>query len=152
MTVQSVVHATFSLDRRLDASVDQAFEAWSVPAAKRRWFAPGPGSDHELDFRVGGREVTRGTHDGKVMTFESRYQDIVPGLRIVYTSTLSSDQTLATVSMTTVEFAQLEGGTQLVLTEHGAFLDGHEEPAWRQRGTGDWLDAFVADVRGQLND
>ncbi len=149
MKGQSVVHATFSLDRRVDASLERAFAAWAVPAAKRRWFAPQPGSDHQLDFRVGGREVTRGAHEGKVMTFESLYRDIVPGVRIVYTSTLSADETLATVSLTTVEFTQLHGATQLVLTEHGVFLDGHEEPSWRKRGTGDWLDAFVADVGEQ---
>ena len=29
-------------------------------------------------------------------------------------------------------------GTRLTLTEHGAFLDGHEDPALREQGTR-WL-------------
>jgi hypothetical protein len=40
----------------------------------------------------------------------------------------------------TVELAVDGAGTRLVLTEQGTFLDGREEPAWREQGTGDWLD------------
>jgi hypothetical protein len=29
-----------------------------------------------------------------------------------------------------------------VLVEAGAYLDGREQPAWREQGTGDWLDAL----------
>ena len=152
MTVQSVEHATFSLARSLDAPLGAAFAAWAVPASKRLWFAPGAATEHELDFRIGGREVTRGNHDGKVMTFDSLYRDIIPDVRIVYTSTLSADDTVTTVSLTTVEFTPVQGRTQLLLTEHGVFLDGHEKPAWRERGTGDWLDAFVAHLGGPPND
>ncbi len=38
---------------------------------------------------------------------------------------------------------------RLVLTEQGTFLDGREEPAWRERGTGDWLDALGRALAGQ---
>ena len=30
------------------------------------------------------------------------------------------------------------------MTERGAYPDGREHPAWRQQGTGDWLDARAA--------
>ncbi len=53
-----------------------------------------------------------------------------------------------TVSVTTVEFRPAEGGTRLVLTEQGTFLDGSEEPAWRERGTADWLDALGRELAG----
>ncbi len=102
---------------------------------------------HQLDFRVGGREVARGRPDGgPVMTFESLYRDIVPEQRIVYTSTLSAGNDVMTVSVTTVEFSPAEGGTRLVLTEQGAFLDGREEPAWREHGTAAQLDALAAQL------
>jgi hypothetical protein len=42
----------------------------------------------------------------------------------------------------TVELNRSGDGTRLVLTEQGAFLDGLEPPAWREQGTGDWLDAL----------
>lgn len=49
---------------------------------------------------------------------------------------------LATVSVTTVEFVPDGTGTRLLLTEQGTFLDDQEQPAWREQGTGEWLDAL----------
>ena len=51
--------------------------------------------------------------------------------------------------LTTVELTPEDGSTRLVLTEHGAFLDGHEQPDWREQGTSHWLDALGADLAGQ---
>ena len=43
-----------------------------------------------------------------------------------------------------------DGGTRLVLTEQGAYLDGQEQPAWREHGTADQLDALDAQLRAEL--
>ncbi|MEV5572286.1 SRPBCC family protein [Spirillospora sp. NPDC052269] len=146
MTDRVVAHATFSLERLYASKPARVFAAWADPAAKARWFA-GPDAEHELDFRVGGREVNRGRRDGgRVLTFESWYRDIVLNERIVYTSTLSAGEDLATVSLTTVEFHPADGGTRLLLTEQGTFLEGREEPSWREQGTGAWLDALAAEL------
>ena len=148
---RNATHATFTLERSYPAPPARVFAAWADPAAKASWFTPGPGSGHELDFRVGGREVaTGGPEGGPLMTFETLYRDIVPEQRIVYTSTLSAGADLMTVSLTTVEFTPGEGGgTRLVLTEQGAFLDGQEQPAWREQGTADQLDALAAALKDQ---
>lgn len=148
MNARSVVHATFSVERRYPAPIASVFAAWADPAAKARWFA-GPNSDHKLDFRVGGREVNRGRVDGAQLTFESVYQVIMPAERIVYTSTLSADDVVSTISLTTVELSPDDGGTRLLLTEQGTFLDGREDPQWRERGTGDWLDALGTELGGE---
>ncbi|HEY2265786.1 MAG TPA: SRPBCC family protein [Streptosporangiaceae bacterium] len=143
---RSVTHASFTLERAYPAPAARVFAAWADPAVKSRWFAGGTGDGHQLDFRVGGREVASGGPDGgPVMTFETFYREIVPQERIVYTSTMSSGAEVITISLTTVEFKPADGGTKLVLTEQGAFLDGHEEPAWRENGTADQLKA-LADV------
>ncbi len=143
---RNVTHATFSLERSYPAPPARVFAAWAEPAAKATWFAGGPSTKHQLDFRVGGREVAQGGPDGgPLMTFESLYRDIVPGERIVYTSTMSTETDLWTVSLTTVEFTPAgDGGTRLVLTEQGAFLDGQEQPQWREHGTAEQLDALAA--------
>ena len=146
---RNVTHATFTLERSYPVPPARVFAAWADPAAKARWFTPGPGSGHELEFRVGGREVATGGPDGgPVMRFETLYRDNVPQQRIVYTSTLSTETDLMTVSLTTVEFTPGEdGGTRLVLTEQGAYLDGHEQPAWREEGTASQLDALAAELK-----
>jgi uncharacterized protein YndB with AHSA1/START domain len=144
-----VTHASFTLERTYPVPPARVFAAWADPAMKSRWFAGGTGAGHQLDFRIGGREMASGGPDGgPVMTFESFYREIVPQERIVYTSTMSAGADVITVSLTTVEFNTVEfnaasDGTRLVLTEQGAFLDGREEPAWREHGTADQLKALA---------
>ena len=116
MTERSVTHATFAVERRYDASPARVFAAWADPAAKARWFG-GPeewGRDEfELDFRVGGREVSRGgPPGGPVHAYDAVYQDIVPGERIVYSYSLSLDQTLISVSLATVELRHEPAGSR----------------------------------------
>ena len=151
MVERSVKHDTFVIERTYEASLAQAFAAWSQPNAKARWFV-GPGewesSDHELDFQVGGREhVSGGPKGGPIHTFDARYEDIVPEERIVYTYDMYMDETRISVSLATVEFKPEGAGTRLVFTEQGAFLDGHDTPAERKRGTGSLLDALGAELQ-----
>ena len=141
----TIKHATFTLERSYPASPARVFAAWSDQKAKSRWLA-GPNAELELDFRVGGTETIRGRHgDGPLLTFETHYDDIVPEQRIVYTSTMTADKTLTTVSITSVEFVADGEGTKLVLAQQGTYLDGHEEPSWREQGTSDQLDALGAE-------
>jgi uncharacterized protein YndB with AHSA1/START domain len=141
MTDRSAVHATFTLERAYAAPPARVFDAWADPQTKARWFAGSP-EGYELDFRPGGIERNCALHDGKRMTWESLYREIITNERIVYTSVLSEDGTVATVSLATIEFMPERNGTRLVLVEAGAYLDGREQPAWREQGTGDWLDAL----------
>jgi uncharacterized protein YndB with AHSA1/START domain len=151
VTERSVTHATFVVERHYDASPARVFAAWADPAAKARWFA-GPeewGRDEfGLDFRVGGREVSRGgPPGGPVHAYDAVYQDIVPDERIVYSYSLCLDQTLISVSLATVELRAEAAGTRLVLTEQGAWLDGYDDAGERERGTGELLDALGAELR-----
>jgi uncharacterized protein YndB with AHSA1/START domain len=141
MDQHSVLHSTFTLERTYPAPASQVFRAWADPQIKARWFAANP-ADYQLDFRPGGIERNCVIHDGKKITWESLYREIVTDERIIYTSVLSEDGTVATVSLATVELDPDDRGTRLVLVEAGAYLDGREEPAWREQGTGDWLDAL----------
>ena len=82
-------------------------------AGVRRLGGPGregplvrPRGTHELDFRVGGARDRGATGpDGIALAVTSTYHDIVPEQRIVYSTTLSGGEALATVSITTVELA-----------------------------------------------
>ncbi|HZU79043.1 MAG TPA: SRPBCC domain-containing protein [Acidimicrobiales bacterium] len=145
---RNVTHATFTLERTYPHSLPAVFAAWADPSLKAQWFAPGSG-DHELDFRVDGRESVSAEHDGKQLRFDTVYRDIVDGERIAYSSVMTSDGRPTTLSQTTVEFRAVDGGTAVVLTEQGAFLDGMELPEWREEGTASQLEAIDAVLAGR---
>jgi uncharacterized protein YndB with AHSA1/START domain len=148
MTRSSVVHDTFVLERTYDAPVARVFRAWSDPHLKARWFAGSAdalGAGYELDFRIGGHEINRGRPPGGlVYTYDSEFRDIVPEERIVYTYEMFAGENRISVSVATVEFHDHEGSTRLVLTEQGAFFDGHDTSAQRQKGTGHGLESLAA--------
>jgi uncharacterized protein YndB with AHSA1/START domain len=149
----SIHQHDFTLERRFRQTPEQTFQAFADPALKQRWFgAPAGWADAEwsLDFRVGGGELSAGRdRDGAHHRFASRFHDIVDGERIVFAYDLLLDNRLVSVSLTTVQMLPDDGGgTHLVFTEHGAFLDGLEDPAEREHGTGlllDGLEAFLAE-------
>jgi uncharacterized protein YndB with AHSA1/START domain len=141
MTDRSVNHATFVLERTYDAPPAQVFAAWADPEVKSRWFG-GPDDAHELDFRVGGREASRGDAGGSAYSFEARYYDIVPDERIVWTYEMHMDDARISVSLAAVELEPAGDGTRLTYTEHGAYLDGLDKPEMREQGTGSLLDAL----------
>jgi uncharacterized protein YndB with AHSA1/START domain len=152
MTLSTVAHDTFVVERTYDAPVRLVFEAWADPALKARWFtgsADTLGAGYDLDFRIGGREAFGGgPPGGTVHTYESRYHDIVPEQRIVYTYEMYADEARISVSVATVEFQSVGDVTRLVLTEQGVFLDGHDTAAQREEGTRSFLESLAASLRG----
>ena len=63
MSERNFSHATFAIERSYAVPPARVFEAWADPVAKSRWFG-GDDWQHELEFRVGGSEVSTGTVDG----------------------------------------------------------------------------------------
>jgi uncharacterized protein YndB with AHSA1/START domain len=142
MSERSIEHAAFVVERVYDASPDRVFAAWSDPQAKARWYNGSEG-DYEFDFRVGRWERHGGMlPDGREYAYQALYCDIVPGQRIVYTYDMLVDGIRISVSVATAEFKPEGGGTRLVFTEQGAFLDGHETPSRREQGMGSLLDSL----------
>ena len=147
MTKRTAEHGTFVLSRTYPVAPDRVFAAWASKDAKARWFGA-PGEVNEsltLDFRIGGTETNMGgPPDGPVYTYEATYQDIVTDQRIVYGYIMKADADLISVSVTTVEFADAGNGTILTFTEQGVFLDGHDTPAIREKGTSELLEQLGA--------
>ena len=144
MTERSVVHATIVLERTYSASPARVFAAWSNKEALLRWGNPGDGwvtSMDRFDFRVGGGETSRfGQPGGETYMNETTYLDIVPDSRIVSSGAVSRGPDRLSVGLLTVEIRPEGDGSRLVLTEQGAFLDGHDLPENHEAGWSAMLD------------
>jgi uncharacterized protein YndB with AHSA1/START domain len=151
MTDRSVTHATFVLEHAYPAPPARVFDAWADPAVKTRWFtgAPDPAAaPMKLDFRVGGTEQTVSRTDGgSVVVYEGLFRDIVPGERIVVANWIDVDGQRISVSQFTAEFHAESNGTRLVVTEQGAYLDGHDSPDSRAIGIRAQLQALAEELQ-----
>ena len=78
--------------------------------------------------------------------YAAQFHDIVVDQRIVSTYEMYVDDTRISVSVATVEFRESDRTTQLVLTEQGVFLDGHDTAAQREEGTRSLLESLAASL------
>jgi uncharacterized protein YndB with AHSA1/START domain len=136
----SITHGSFTVVRTYDADPERVFQAWADPAAKAVWF--GADGSHELDFRIGGRELNRGEFEGAVYRYEAVYHDIVEAERIVYAYDMYKDDARISVSLGSVQLEPARGGTKLTYTESTAFFDDADTPEQRQAGTEQIFDAL----------
>jgi len=150
MAPRSIVHGSFRIERRYDAPRRRVFQALTDPAAKAKWFGGGNGYTllaREMDVRPGGRERVQGRWDsGTVSTFDALYHDVVPDERLIYSYEMHLDQRKISVSLASFELREADGGTHLVMSEQGAFLDGYDDAGSRERGSNFLLDALGASL------
>jgi uncharacterized protein YndB with AHSA1/START domain len=143
--VRSIAHGSFTLERTYPASRAQVYRALTDPEAKAKWFGTGTAGytllSRKMDARAGGHEHVSGRWEsGLVSTFEATYHDLVPEERIVYSYEMHLDDRKISVSLATFELKPAGTGTRLVMTEHGAFLDGYDDAGARERGSNFLLD------------
>jgi uncharacterized protein YndB with AHSA1/START domain len=144
----SITHGSFTLERTYDADRARVFKAWADPAAKAIWF--GASGGHELDFRIGGREINHGEFEGDVYRYEALYHDIVDDERIVYTYDMYMNDARISVSLGTIELASEGNGTRLTYTETGAFFDGSDTVEQRKGGTEQIFDALEESLKAPV--
>lgn len=143
MNERSMQHSTFFIERSYAASPERVFAACSDPTIKARWFGGPDNPNYSLDFRVGGRESNSGgPPGGPVYLYEAEFRDIVPNQRIVTTYEMFMDEQRISVSVATMEFLPEGTGTKLKFAEQGVFLDGLDNAAQREHGTGELLDGL----------
>jgi uncharacterized protein YndB with AHSA1/START domain len=145
MTQRSVTHAIFTLERSYKHPVRKVWDAFATEEGKMKWFGGVPREwdllQRAFDFREGGVERLEGRWStGRISDFQARYLDIVPHERIVYVYEMWIDGTKISASLASIEFKPTAGGTELKVTEQGAFLDGYDDAGSREHGTGILLD------------
>ncbi|WP_353191045.1 SRPBCC family protein [Pandoraea pnomenusa] len=149
-SARSVVHATFRIERHYPASPARVFRALTDREAKDRWFKGGNGYtmiERSMDVRPGGHERAKGRWaSGMVSTFDATYYDVVPDTRLVYSYEMHLDTRKISVSLATMDLRAQDGGTLLVLTEQGAYLDGYDDAGSRERGSQQLLELLGASL------
>src|SRR5688500_5217422 len=147
----AILHDRFTLERRYPHSRDRLFAVLSEPDLKQRWHA-GPTvnvRNFEMDFRIGGAErqcYALGPDTpfpGTLLENEGRFEDIVPGERIVLTTTMTFGGRRISTSLLTFELADADdGGSALTFTHQAVFYEGADGPEMRRAGWVSMLDAL----------
>ena len=138
-----VTHSTFVVERSFPKPPETVFAAFADPARARRWYAEGEG--HELDeftsdFRVGGKQTLRyrlgpGTPvAGMTINNQAHYHAIQTNRRIVMAQTMDLEDKRILAAQVTVEFRPNGTGTDLILTNQGAFFDTGLTPEMLEGG------------------
>ena len=152
MTASATVpatHGSFTIDRHFDAKPERVFKAFADGDAKKRWFAGPNGweqTERAFEFHVGGTEIVAGAWpDGKSSRFTCRYEDIIPGERIVYSYHMHINGEHISISLATIEIAPAGAGTKLTFTEHVTYINGYDDPCAANRKQGS---EFLLDMVG----
>jgi uncharacterized protein YndB with AHSA1/START domain len=114
---------TLQLSKIIKAPRNRTFAAWTQPAELMQWFAPGPmkAESIDVDLRIGGvfrwAICVPSPQSGQAMNvvFSGKYLEIQDDklLRFSWQSEANpADETLVTVS-----FADVEGGTEVAITQ-----------------------------------
>lgn len=147
MTGDRLFFGAFTVERRYAAAPERVFRAFTDPESKQRWMGceevPAPVIE-QLDFRVGGREISRGGGEGGAEhLFEGTYLDIVEGRRFVFTFVMHVGERKLSASIASVEVLADGAGTRLIFNEQGVYL-GEDGWAEREEGTTQGMNQLAA--------
>jgi uncharacterized protein YndB with AHSA1/START domain len=139
MTTAAQRHETFTIERTYPNCREHVWSAWAVFEKKRAWFGDGL---VESDFRVGGTEKNEFSNDMGTNTNETRYFEIKDHERIVFAYSMALNGRVHTVSLTTILFADENGGTRLTYTEQMCVIPPSDGAEGRTHGWNALLEAL----------
>jgi uncharacterized protein YndB with AHSA1/START domain len=143
MTDLTVIHDTFTLERRYRVPAARVFAFLSEPVMKRRWYAAADERDLEafdMDFREGGvermasRMGEQTPFPGAILANDGRFEDIVPGRRVVVSTSMTLGGRRISSSLITFEVSEDGVETVMRLTHQAAFYEGSDGPQMRKGG------------------
>jgi uncharacterized protein YndB with AHSA1/START domain len=141
-----LIEPSLTLKRRLKASPEAVYAAWTDPEKIVKWFGPdaGPVEHAALDVRVGGRyTVIFRTEDGEQHHVSGIYREVVPNEKLVFTWAWRS--TPERESLVTI-LIKPEGAGSLLTLQHEKFFDEKARDDHRRGWSGclDKLERYFA--------
>ena len=118
-----LIEPSLTLTRRLKASPEAVYAAWTDPEKIVRWFGPdsGPVEHAEFDVRVGGKySIGFRTEDGEQHYVSGVYREVVPNEKLSFSWAWCS--TPERVSLVTV-LIKPDGAGSLLTLNHEKFFD-----------------------------
>jgi len=137
-----LIEPSLTLKRRLKASPEAVYTAWTDPQKIVRWFGldSGPVEHAELDVRVGGKySIGFRTEDGEQHYVSGAYREVVPNERLSFSWSWRS--TPERVSLVTV-LIKPDGAGSLLTLNHEKFFNEKARDDHRE-GWSECLDKLV---------
>src|SRR4051794_30024892 len=134
--------ATLTFERDVAAPLAVLWAAWTAPAARAVWAAPGPAVTVEFleaDTSVGGREVSLCKVEGQSdIRCECVWLVLQPGVRSVHSEVVSSGETLS-AALVTADLSGSGDRSRMVVTVQLSSLARDMEAGYRE-GFGKGMD------------
>lgn len=150
----SVAHDGFKIEKLVPQRPEKVFKAFSDPELKKKWFSPDDETERiqkEADFRVGGKDVSEFPvkHEaipggGFLCRNTTYYLDIVENHRIVFSYSMAANGKPFSASLLTVQLIAQGDGTNIVLTEQGAYFENSDGVTMREEGWQSLMDRLAA--------
>jgi uncharacterized protein YndB with AHSA1/START domain len=129
----------FRIERLLDASPDDVFEALTDPVAQRAWWSNGEPVTAGCDLRVGGRAFVEWTADeGHTCRAEQTFIEITRPTRLVFKEVVIEPDAPTYECTLTITLTAQDGKTLFAL--HHTGFPSAEERDRHERGTRIFLD------------
>ncbi len=124
----STDHGTVVVERTLAVPVSRVYAAFADAKERASWGAPSDTAVFvydETDFRVGGRDLARcGPKADPRFRVETRYLDIIPEQRVVWTETIRDGERPLAANLTTLALYSEGERTQVKVTVQVASFVG----------------------------
>ena len=138
----------FTLERIIDASPAEVFDAMTDPAAQREWWTGSDDVEAGCDLRVGGGSFVEWTaEDGHRCRAEQTYVEVLRPSRLVFRETVYEHDVAPYECILTFTFEDRDGKTSLRLHHTGFPTD--EERVKHEGGTRIFMDRLTAYIAGQ---
>ena len=128
--------ATLTFEGDIAAPLSVLWHAWTAPAARAVWAAPGPSVTVEFleaDTRIGGREISLCKVSGEPdIRCECGWLELQPGQRSVNYEVISSGDVIQSAALVTADFSGTDARSRVVVTVQLSSLAENMEAGYRQ--------------------